>query len=395
MAAFFRLQPSNFGPMEMLADWWFNSSQFYRAVFIITLAALLVQLLLDLVFVVRIVLWKGHPAVDTHVPVSVVVCVRNEEKHLRELIPALFDQDHPDFEVVVVDDSSWDETAEILRAFQAMYQRLHVVRLDEDKQRMTGKKFALTVGIKGARNPIVVLTDADCMPQSRQWLSSMSAPFANPETEVVIGVSPYRKTKGLLNWLIRYDAAEIAVSYISMALAKLPYMGVGRNLAYRKDLFFRNSGFKSHLHLASGDDDLFISEVATAKNTAVVIHPQNQTLSHPKTTWKAWTHQKRRHFTTAPHYKLGIKLLLGIRPASFLILWVGALLLALVHNAFLIAGIALGLRYVVHLTTFIAAFRKIGQKDLSPAVPVWEAFITLINPALWIWNLLAAPRTWK
>ena len=381
--------------MEMLADWWLNTGQFFRVVFFVTLAALLVQLLYDLWMVVRIVLWKGHPDVDKPVPVSVVVCARNEEKHLRELIPALFDQDHPDFEAVVVDDSSWDDTAEILRAFQAMYPRLHVVRLDEDKQRMTGKKFALTVGIKGARHSVVVLTDADCMPASRQWLSSMATPFSNPETEVVLGLSPYRKTGGLLNGLIRYDAAEIAVTYASMALVGHPYMGVGRNLAYRKDLFFRNSGFKSHLHLASGDDDLFISEVATAKNTTVVIHPQAQTQSHPKASRKAWMHQKRRHFTTAPRYKTFTKLLLAARPISFVLLWLGAAILALVHNAFLIAGIALGLRYVVHLTTFIAAFRKIGQKDLSPAVPFWEACMTFINPALWIWNLLAAPRTWK
>ncbi len=381
--------------MEMLADWWLNSSQFFRTVLIITLAALLVQLLLDLVFIVRIVLWKGHPDVDTTVPVSVLVCARNEEKHLRELIPALFDQDHPDFEVVVVDDSSWDDTTEILRAFQAMYPRLHVVRLDEDKQRMTGKKFALTVGIKGARHSVVVLTDADCMPASRQWLSSMSKPFSNSETEVVLGVSPYRKTGGFLNWLIRYDAAEIAVTYASMALAGHPYMGVGRNLAYRKEVFFRNSGFKSHLHLASGDDDLFISEVATGKNTTVVIHPQAHTLSHPKASWKAWMHQKRRHFTTAPRYKTVTKLVLAARPTSLLILWLGAATLAVVHSAFLIAGIAFGLRYVVHLTTFIAAFRKVGQNDLSLGMPVWEACMSLINPVLWIWNLLATPRTWK
>lgn len=381
--------------MEMLADWWLNTGHLFRIVFIIAIAALITQLLFDLVFVVRLVLWKARSDNDNTVPVSVVVCVRNEEKHLRELIPALFDQDHPDFEVIVVDDSSWDGSTETLRAFQAMYPRMHVVRLDEDKQRMTGKKFALTVGIKGARNPVVVLTDADCRPQSRKWLAEMSAPFVNPKTEIVLGVSPYEKTDGFLNRLIRYDAADIAVNYLSLTLAGLPYMGVGRNLAYRKDLFFRNGGFKSHLHLSSGDDDLFVADVADAKNTAIVIHPQTQTVSHPKTTWSAWFHQKRRHFTTAPHYAFGIKLLLGIRPASFLLLWVSTLLLALVHNTFLIAGVILTLRYLVHLITFIPAFRKIGQHDLSPGMPVWEVFVNLINPALWIWNLLAAPRTWK
>lgn len=384
--------------MEMLTDWWYTTGVPFRVLFVTTLAATVVQLAMDLIFTVRVVLWKPKQTEGAASPtfgVSVVICARNEERNLRDLIPALMEQRHPDFEVVVVDDSSWDGTSETLRAYAAMYPRLKVIRLDEDRQRMTGKKFALTVGIKGAKNDIVLLTDADCMPASRNWISSMSAAFSEPHVEVVLGVSPYRRMAGLLNRVVRYDAAQVAVNYLSLALAGLPYMGVGRNLAYRKELFFRIGGFKSHLHIASGDDDLFIAEVASRKNTVVVMHPDAHTLSKPKATWASWMHQKRRHFTTAPMYRFGVKLLLGLWPLSYFVMLSGVAVLMLVHNAFLIAAAFLLLRYAVHLATFIGAFRKTGQTDLIAGAPLWEFIVWTITPALWIWNLLAAPRTWK
>ncbi len=381
--------------MEMLVNWWENATSGLRIALIMLLSGALIQVVYDLVLYARLVLWKPQSKNVLKPGVSVVICARNEERNLRDLIPALMDQDYPDFELVVVDDSSWDDSGETLKAYAVTYPNVKFISLDEDKQMMSGKKFALTMGIKGASKEIVLLTDADCAPISKHWISLMAEPFSNPSTEVVLGVSPYGRKKGFLNRIIRFDAAQIAVNYLSFALIGIPYMGVGRNMAYRKELFFKNGGFRSHLHIASGDDDLFIAEVAKRKNTEIVILPEAQTVSEPKTGWKAWSHQKRRHFTTAPHYRLGIKLLLGLWPLSFFLLWTGALALAIVHSEFLIAGSILLLRYVVHLATFIGAFKKTGQSDLLLGMPLWELMVWIINPILWIWNLLATPRTWK
>lgn len=381
--------------MNELIAFWNDSEPGFRVLAIMLLIALLVQLFYHLFFFVRPGLYRhqtpsGHPG-----PVSVVICAKNEERRLRNLVPLLMEQNYPDFELVVVDDSSWDDTISTLRAYQVRYPKLHVIKLDEDYQRMHGKKFALTMGIKGASNDLLLLTDADCIPATKDWIARMMAPFNNPQIGVVLGVSPYEKADGFLNRLIRYDAAQVALTYIGFALRKVPYMGVGRNLAYRKHLFLANSGFKSHLDLASGDDDLFISEVATRHNCAVVIDPEAHTQSAAKPTWSAWFHQKRRHFTTSGRYRLGVQLLLALWPVSLLLLWASAVGIALLHNAFLIAGCALFIRYVAHLATFSVSLKRIGQADLRPWSPLLEGALWLIQPVLGLWNLLSKPKQWK
>lgn len=381
--------------MEEFITWWVNTPLLMRVILVITLAALLVQWAYTLLVYLRVARLKPPKESAYRQKVTVVICARNEEKNLRELIPLLMDQDYPEYDIVVVNDSSWDGTEDTLKAFSLTYPNVYAVHLDEDKQRMSGKKFALTIGIKAAKTDVVLLTDADCRPRSKHWISRMSAPFEHQKTEVVLGVSPYRRMGGLLNRLIRFDAAQVALTYLGMAKLGLPYMGVGRNLAYRREIFFKNGGFKSHLHISSGDDDLFVAEVANKHNTELVAAPEAQTISAPKTTWSAWMHQKRRHFTTAPLYRVSVKMLLGIWPLSLLIFWGGTALLMLVHSAFLIAGGLLLLRYALHFATLVGALRKTGQSDLIIGSPLWEFMVGLLQPALWIWNLLATPRTWK
>ncbi|WP_306642443.1 glycosyltransferase [Sanyastnella coralliicola] len=381
--------------MEEILHWWNEQSGFQQALGITFLAMVLIQLLYDLTIFIRLSLWRDRLTPTRIPPISIVICAKNEEKNLRDLVPLLMEQDHPDFELIIVDDSSWDDTLTTLNAYQVRYPKLHVVALNEDIQRMRGKKFALTMGIKAAKNDIVLLTDADCIPDSKSWAQKMALPFTNQDVEVVLGFSPYATHSGFLNKVIRFDTVQIAIQYLSYALVGAPYMGVGRNMAYRTATFFDNSGFKNHMHLASGDDDLFISEVAKKKNTHVTLDPDTFVLSEPKSTWQSWFHQKRRHFTTATEYKFGIKIILGLWPLSFMLMWVTAVLLAVLHSELLIVGSLLTLRYIVHLATFRGSFVKTKQKDLTILMPVLEGALWIINPALWLWNLLSKPRTWK
>ncbi|MEY3399319.1 MAG: hypothetical protein RL220_1913, partial [Bacteroidota bacterium] len=125
----------------------------------------LIQLIYILHFFGKI---SGRKAIENsggkELPVSVIICARNEEKNLREHIPVLMEQDYPEFEVIVVNDSSWDDTDAILNAFHVHYPNLRIVTLDEEKQNLQGKKFALTLGIKAAKYDTILLTDADCVP---------------------------------------------------------------------------------------------------------------------------------------------------------------------------------------------------------------------------------------
>ncbi|MCD0489412.1 glycosyltransferase [Pedobacter sp. MC2016-14] len=235
-------------------------------------------------------------------PISVVISARNEVENLKQYLPSVMEQDYPDFEVVVVNDRSWDGTQELLEAFALTYPRLKIVTVSEGDKFIAGKKFAITMGIKAASNDWLVFTDADCMPASSQWLMGMQPP-ANENTEILLGYSPYFKKAGLINSLIRFETFFTAVNYLSYALKGMPYMGVGRNLAYKKTLFFKNKGFAAHMHVTSGDDDLFVNANANAQNIEIRINQLAQVWSVPKTTLKSYLVQKKRHFGAGKLYK--------------------------------------------------------------------------------------------
>ncbi len=139
------------------------------------------------------------------------------------------------------------------------------------------------MGIKSARYETLLLTDADCVPASENWMQLMQDGY-RPETEIVLGYGGYHPTSSLLNRIIRFETFHAALQYLSYALAGIPYMGVGRNLSYKKDVFLRNKGFSSINQIPGGDDDLFINQVANKHNTAIVIDREAHTLSEAKRT---------------------------------------------------------------------------------------------------------------
>lgn len=328
-------------------------------------------------------------------PVSVVICARNEEKNLMEHIPAIMDQDHPNFEVVVVNDSSWDDTEEILKALQLRFPKLRIVNLDEEKQNMQGKKFALTLGIKAAKHDVILLTDADCLPVSSSWIREMTGQMTERK-QIVLGVSPYRRHPGWLNKIIRYDTLLIATHYLGFANAGRPYMGVGRNLAYHKDIFFKVGGFKNHYSISSGDDDLFVNQVANASNTIVKSNLDAQTSSEPKKTWKDWFAQKRRHFTTIPHYKAGHRRMLALWPLSFTLMMVGFCGAMIFQTWMLLVSGLVFLRYVIQMSIL---HRVSGKLALSRDI-VWlalplEFHLLALNLGLYVTNLMRKPQKWN
>jgi poly-beta-1,6-N-acetyl-D-glucosamine synthase len=328
-------------------------------------------------------------------PVSVVICARNEEKNLLENIPILMEQDYPQFEVVIVNDSSWDDTETVLKALQLRYPNIHVVHLDEEKQNLHGKKFALTLGIKAAKYEHIILTDADCIPTSNEWLQHMARSMSG-QKDLVLGFSPYKKYPGWLNKIIRFDTMMIGMHYLGFAALGKPYMGIGRNMAYNKELFFRVGGFKSHYSIASGDDDLFVNQVATDKNVAIVVDPVAQTVSEPKKSWKDWFTQKRRHFTTAPHYKESDKRRLMLWPLTFLMIWSCFFASIYLHTGILLLSGALLLRYIVQITILHKVSKSLGQSnDIVWLAPFLEPHLHALNLMLYMTNLVRKQQKWN
>lgn len=263
-------------------------------------------------------------------PISVIVVAKNEKTRLEALLPALLQQDYPHFEVIVVDNQSWDGSYELLHEWKAKYPNLQIVAVAEHIKTKPGKKLALTLAIKKAANDILVFTDADCLPGSSQWLRQMASSYSQG-IEMVIGYSPYLYQPGLLNPLVRYEAFFVAWQYLSFALARRPYMGVGRNLSYRKSTFMANRGFANNLNVNFGDDDLMVQEMSKPHNTAVVLHPDSHVWSIPKQHLADWLRQKKRHLSAGAYYRGRFRLALGT-------IWFSRLAFYLTALAFLFSG---------------------------------------------------------
>ncbi len=337
-------------------------------------------------------------------PVSVVISARNEFHNLQRFLPEILAQDYPDFEVVVVNDCSDDDTAELLDELARSAPKLKIVHLRQSLNFFQGKKFPLSMGIKSAKHDLLVLTDADCYPESDQWLRKMTAAYS-PQTEVVLAYGPYQSAKNLLNKLIRFDTLHIAIQYLSFALAGLPYMGVGRNLSYRKSLFLRNKGFTSHYKIASGDDDLFIHQVANKHNTSVLIQSEDRMLSVPKKTFSEWFRQKRRHLMTGSFYAPKIKLLLGGYNASASLFYALFVTLWFVDPAFYYAdwfwlnsAVLLFLflfKTLIQWTLFAQIAKKLGETELTWWIPPADFFFVIFTPFLLTLNIFVRKPKWK
>lgn len=297
----------------------FTYNQWFIAL-VILLASFLVQFIFCFGIYSRFIFKKSKSLSVSNEPVSVIICARNEADNLENYLPVILNQDYPDYEVIVVNDCSSDNTEEVLERFKLQCPRLRTTTIREDKKFSHGKKIAVTIGIKAAKNDRLVFIDGDCQPESDQWLKQMASHFSD-KTDIVLGYGGYFSQPGLLNKYIRYDTMMIALQYFSFALIRVPYMGVGRNLGYKKSLFFKGNGFSRHFHLASGDDDLFVNENATKTNTAVEYSHESHTRTSPKESFGKWFFQKKRHLTTSKLYRPVHKFMLSIEPVSRLLFY--------------------------------------------------------------------------
>ena len=334
-----------------------------------------------------------RPVSEEKKPVSVVICAKNEYHNLVRFLPLVLEQDYPEFEVIVVNDASDDDTFYLLRELSDKYAHLKVVNLLQNLNFYVGKKFPLSIGIKSATYPTLLLTDADCYPAGPHWIESMQSVFTD-KTEIVLGYGAYLPQPGLLNLLIRFDTLNVAMQYMSLALCHLPYMGVGRNLAYQKELFHKVGGFIDHYKISSGDDDLFINEVANGVNTRIQPAAEAITYSRPKQTFASWYRQKKRHLTTGGFYKTRHKFTLGLFSFSQLAFF--ALLIALFLlkvDWMLLSGIYL-LRLFSQIFIIKKCMTRLNEKKFLLLTPFFELFMMLINLMLGFRGLFSKKSQW-
>ena len=355
----------------------YNDNKFLELLFIIFSSTAAIQLFYYLFFYLALFTYRPSDNRIKHEPVSVIICARNEADNLMNFLPSVLEQDYPDYEVIVVNDCSEDNSYDVLGKFLIQYTHLRISTVNKDPKFTHNKKFAQFIGIKAAKNDILLFTDADCQPESDKWLERMTSHFGD-KINFVLGYGGYLPEKGLLNKYIRYDSMTIAMQYLGMAIRRIPYMGVGRNLAYRRSLFFANKGFGDHNHLISGDDDLFVNTNASGGNTSVAFSDGTHTRSVPYSSLKEWITQKKRHLTTAPYYKFRDKLLLITEPFTRIIFYSAFIILLSFKfmTPFVLA--IFGLRFLIQIIVFALVQKRLNE----PGILIYSLFFDIFSPVI-------------
>ena len=368
-------------------NWTLLKDHLWETVLYLFCLVTLIQIFYYVFFYSRVAFFKEKSKQQSQQhPVSVIICARDEDENIARNLPGVLVQKYSStHEVIVVNDNSVDDSKYILEELQKTFKFLQIVDLKQEAKLISGKKYPLSIGIKEAKHEIVLLTDADCVPASEFWIQKMQDAYVNG-TEIVIGYGAYNKRPGLLNKLIRFETFHSALQYLSFALAGNPYMGVGRNLSYKKDVFLRNKGFSSINHIPGGDDDLFINKVASKHNTRVVIDKDAITLSQPKRSFNEWLRQKTRHYSTARYYKKGNKFLLALYSLSQFLFYPLFIAAALFYGWQLALGV-FGIRLLLQAFIFFKAMKKLNEADLWPLFlffDIWMFFYYIIfAPSLW------------
>ena len=372
-----------------------NFTQLGQLLFILFCLVTFTQVFYFLYFFTRLAFYKkkNKSTSQTH-PVSVIICARDEAANLaKNLLGALVQQYKTSHEVIVVDDNSFDDTKYLLEEFKKTFKQLHPVFLKQEAKFIPGKKFPLSIGIKTAKYEVVLLTDADCVPASEYWIEQMQETY-DDTTEIVLGYGAFNKRRGFLNKLIRWEAFSTAIQYFSYALAGIPYMGVGRNLSYKKTIFYRHKGFSAHNHVLSGDDDLFINMAATKINTKINIDANAFTLSEPAKTWSQYAKQKKRHYSTAKYYKPLHKFLLSVYAFTHFLFYPLLVASIILYN-WKFALIVFGVRFIIQSIVYFLGMKKLKEADLFP-------YFLLFDIGMFFYYLIFAfsifkkpSKTWK
>jgi len=371
---------------------WFQLS----LVELILLASLLLVFLIQLFFYLyyyRGVLRKSRRVSKGKVtfgterpPVTVLICARNKAESLEKNLPLILEQDYPEFQVVVVNDASSDETEDLLVRLEQIHPNLYHTFVPPGVQSVSAKKIAMTIGIKAAKYDILLLTEANCTPSSNQWIASMMRHF-EPKCDIVLAYSSYTSAKGFLKQLVTYDTLFTALQFMGFAEVGRPYMGFGRNLAYRKELFFKNRGFASHLNLKSGEDDLFVEEIANKTNTSIEISPESKILANTTDIWAHWKDLKKNNLATSSYFRPGTRFRKGLEIFSRLLFYALSIFLLvfgiLKLNIALIAFSAgpLIIRYILQLFIINRSAKCFDEHKFYLSIPLFDILLPLIN--LW------------
>jgi len=364
-------------------------------IFYVFIAVVVLQLVYYLGVFGKFAFAKPQQVTAKRLSVSVIVCAKNDAERVKELVPVLAAQNYPDFELVLIDNASSDDTLDIFEAFEKQYRNIRLVKVENNEAFWGNKKYALTLGMKAAGKDYLLFTDANCYPTAPDWITHMASQFTMSKT-IVLGYSAYEKVKGsFLNKIIRFDAVHGATQRFAWAALGRPFTADGRNLAYKKDEFFKRNGYINHMNIRTGEDALFVNDAATKKNTTLCYTPESFTYTKARKTFKSWAKDKRKAAFTASFFKpfdrIQLKTFIFLQAAFFILLIV---LLVLQFNWMYIAP-AVMVRYMAGWVTMAQSAKRLNEKDAAYWYPVMEIILIFTQLYVYIANFTSKPVHWK
>lgn len=370
-------------------DYQFNTVGFYFA--IILGIIILFQILYYFIVYGRVAFFKDNKLTtdekQKYIPsVSVVMCVKDDAYNLEKKLPIILEQEYPNFEVVVVNDASKDETEYVLRVLQEIYPNLNVVNLYNNVNGFLGKKYPLSLGIKSAKNEIILLTESDTMPLNYNWITTMVKGFKQKK-DIVLGFTNFEQKPTFLNTLMHYENLTSAMNYLGNAILNNPYMGQGRNMAYKREFFFETGGFISQYNISVGEDDLFINKNANSKNTSVIINKESINLASPKEKREEWVIQKKKHFKSMYHFKLKDKIISTLMPFATLLIYVLVALSIVFQFPWQYAILPLVLKYTFQIIVYYKSSKTLATKQVAFLSPLLEVLFLFINTTIRFFTL--------
>ncbi|ETN96840.1 glycosyltransferase [Zhouia amylolytica] len=359
-------------------------------------AVIAIQIFYLLFFFRRFAFHKETAAKKESVPaISIIIFIKNQAEDLKENLPYILSQNYPEFELVLINYDSYDDSLDIMESFADKYPQIKIVNVKNNEAFWGKKKYALTLGIKAAKYNHLVFTEINCKPDSDHWLLEIASKFDSEKT-IILGYSAFKKIKkSLLNAFIRFENLVATTHRFSYLLSGIPVSGNGKNLAYHKDEFFNNSGFINHIDISNGEDQLFINQAATSKNTSLIYSKDSFTESISTDSFETWIDHKKSEYALIKKYKSKHRALINIYYTSqLLFIPLAILLIILQYKIPVVIGLIL-LRWIIVYSIYIPIAKKLEETSLLWALPFYEILLIFFQFLIFISNIISKPTNWR
>lgn len=360
-------------------------------------SALLAVYYVFLVAATRPVRKNGSGAEESSEGISVITVGRNAIDDLRSLIPSVIAQKYPRFELIVVDDRSFDNTAVFLKSIQRNYPSvLKVVTIPEDTTYpWPGKKFAITMGVKAAQYERIVLLDTSALPLSENWLSDVASAFGRKGADMVLGYNFYKKGQRAVSSF--FAASSFLFSSDAMAWARigLPFKGEGSNFGFTRTMFFSGSGYMNNMRIPAGEADFLLGDYSGGTNVSVMVSRHSFVQCGSVDTMRQWLDKAVSGYASFRCYKFPVMM----RAAAMPLLKVLFIALAVVcgftyYEWWPFWAVSAGPLALSFAAGAVCSCRFRATRWMSAGL-LADMVLLPVNAAVWLSAMFAIPGKWK